>query len=213
MMLQNDILIITLNCAGLQEIVTVTFESKEVEKQIQSTLEALCSKFSLLFVAVKAALDCKLQHQQLVLVDFIRWIEHRMNWVGEFSGITDLDELFKKLHPYFDFLDCMLIVDMSEIFLNDESFGKDKSLLDELKEHMVSAKRLRSLSAVKQLKNDLKKIYFPYLTNLVNMPHIQIELHNPWYEANIEALYLLIGHLLPHKSKQSILKYIEIETG
>ena len=44
-------------------------------------------------------------------------------------------------------------------------------------------------------------------------PHIQIELHNPWYEANIEALYLLIGHLLPHKSKHSILKFIEIETG
>ena len=45
------------------------------------------------------------------------------------------------------------------------------------------------------------------------MPQIQIELHNPWNEVTIEQLYLLVRHLLPHKSKQSILKYIEIITG
>ena len=191
----------------------VMLEDEEKEEKLQTALESQHEHFSKLMVAVRSALDHKLQHQQLVLVDFIRWIEHRMNWVGELGNIDDLNELFKKLHPHFDFLDCKLIVDMSEMFLNNEYFGDDKSLVNELKEHMVSAKRLRSLSTVKQLKNDLKKIYFPYQTNLVNMPHIQIELHNPWYEANIEALYLLIGHLLPHKSKHSILKYIEIETG
>ena len=191
----------------------VMLENEEKEEKLQTALESQHDHFSKLMVAVRSALDHKLQHQQLVLVDFIRWIEHRMNWVGELSNIVDLDELFKKLHPHFDFLDCKLIVDMSEMFLNDECFGEDKNLVSELKEHMASAIRLRSLSTVKQLKNDLKKIYFPYQTNLANMPHIQIELHNPWYEANIEALYLLIGHLLPHKSKHSILKYIEIETG
>ena len=186
-------------------------ESEEEEKQVITTLISLDRNFSLLMVAVRSALDHKLQHQQLVPVDFIRWIEHRMSWVGQLSDVTDLNELFKKLHPYFDFLDCGLIVDMSEQFLNDECFGEDKkSFVSELKEHMASAERLRSLSTVKQLKNDLKKIYFPYQTNLANMPHIQIELHNPWYEANIGALYLLIGHLLPHKFKHSILKYIEI---
>ena len=191
----------------------IMLEDEEKEEKLQTALESQHEHFSKLMVAVRSSLDHKLQHQQLVLVDFIRWIEHRMNWVGELGNIDDLNELFKKLHPHFDFLDCKLIVDMSEMFLNNEYFGDDKILVNELKEHMVSAKRLRSLSTVKQLKNDLKKIYYPYQTNLTNMPHIQIELHNPWYEANIEALYLLIGHLLPHKSKQSILKYIEIDTG
>ena len=188
-------------------------EDEKNEAKLQTALERQHEHFSKLMVALRSALDLKLQHKQLVLVDFIRWIEHRMNWVGELGNIDDLNELFKKLHPHFDFLDCKLIVDMSEMFLNDEYFGKDNTLVNELKEHMVSAKELRSLSTVKQLKNDLKKIYFPYQANLANMPHIQIELHNPWYEANIEALYLLIGHLLPHKSKHSILKHIEIETG
>ena len=189
-------------------------QSEEEEKQINTTLKNLDKTFSVLMVAVRSSLDHKLQHQQLVLVDFIRWIEHRMKWVGELKDIVDLDEVFKKLHPYFDFIDCELIVDMSEQFLNDECFGKDnKNLVSELKEHMLKAETLRCSSTVKELKTKLRQIYSPQLVNLSNMPTIQIMLLNPWNEATIGGLYLLIGHLLPHKSKQSILKYIEIDTG
>ena len=200
---------------GPQELVkTVMLESKEEEKHVKVTLVSLNRNFSLLMVAVRSSLDHKLQHQQLVLVDFIRWIEHQMNWVGQLSNIVDLNELFKKLHPFFDFLDCGLIVDMSEEFLSDECFGKDKtSLVSELKEHLTKADILRCSTTVKQLKDKLKTVYSPYLRDLSNMPQIQIELHNPWNQATIEQLYLLVCHLLPHKSKQSILKYIEIITG
>ena len=192
----------------------VTLENQEKEEELQTSLENLHRHFSKLMVVVRSSLDHKLQHQQLVLVDFIRWIEHQMNWVGELSDVTDLNDLFKKLHPYFDFIQCKLIVDTSEEFLNNECYGEDKkNLVSELKEYMVKAKSLRCSSTVKELKVQLRNIYSPYLTNLSNMPQIQIELHNPWNEATIEQLYLLIGHLLPYKSKQSILKYIEIETG
>ena len=101
---------------------------------------------------------------------------------------------------------------MSEQFLNDECFA-EKSLVSELKEHKIKANILRSSSTIKKLQTHLKSIYSPYLRDLSNMPQIQIELHNPWSEATIEGLYLLIRHLLPHRSKQSILKYIEITTG
>ena len=189
-------------------------ESKEEEKQVKITLISLDRNFSLLMVAVRSSLDHKLQHQQLVLVDFIRWIEHRMSWVGQLSDVTDLNELFKKLHPYFDFLDCGLIVDMSEQFLNDEYLSENKTaIVSELKEHAEKAESLRCSSTVKELKDKLKSLYSPHLTDLSNMPQIQIELRNPWNEAAIKGLYLLIQHLLPYKSKQSILKYIEIDTG
>ena len=191
---------------------SVMLENEEKEEELQTTLENLDRNFSVLMVAVRSALDHKLQHQQLVLVDFIRWIEHRMKWVGQLSSIVDFDEIFLKLHPCFDFLDCGLIVDMSEQFLKDIPFGEN-DLVGKLKEHKIEAKRLRSSTTVKQLRDDLKKIYFPHHTNPINMPQIYIALNNTWDEANIEALYLLIGHLLPHKSKQSILKYIEIHTG
>ena len=193
-------------------IKTVVLENEEKEEELQSTLEHLDRNFSVLMVAVRSSLDHKLQHQQLVLVDFIRWIEHRMKWVGQLSSIIDLDEIFLKLHPHFDFLDCGLIVDMSEQFLNDECFAK-KGFVSELNEHKIKANILRSSATIKKLQTHLKSIYSPYLRDLSNMPQIQIELHNPWTEATIDGLYLLIRHLLPHRSKQSILKYIEITTG
>ena len=198
---------------GPRELVkTVVLENERKEEELQTSLEHLDKNFSVLMIAIRSALDHKLQHQQLVLVDFIRWIEHRMNWVGELSNVMDLNELLKKLHPYFDFLDCGLIVDMSEQFLNDECFG-DKDLVGQLKKHKVKCKNLRSSSTVKQLRDDLKKIYFPHHTNPSNMPQIYIALNSTWDEVNIKQLYLLIGHLLPHKSKQSILKHIEIHAG
>ena len=144
-------------------------------------------------IVVRSSLDHKLQHQQLVLVEFIRWIEQEMEWVGELSDVSDLNEIFKKLHPYFDFLDCELIVDMSERFLSDECFGDDnKSLVSELKEHMTKADSLCCSTTVKDLQNQLKSIYLPYLANLSNMAQIHIELNNKWNEATIERLYLLI---------------------
>ena len=200
---------------GPQKLVkTVMIKSKEEEKEMKITLVSLDRNFSFLMVAVRSSLDHKLQHQQLVLVDFIRWIEHRMKWVGQLSDVTDLNELFKKIHPYFDFLDCELIVDMSEQFLNDECFNeKKRNLVIELKEYVAKAESFRCSSTVKELKDKLKNIYSPHITDLSNMPQIQVELHNPWNETAIEGLYLLIQHLLPHRTKQSILKYIEIETG
>ena len=191
-------------------------ESEQDEKHVQITLENLDKDFSGLMFAVRSSLDHKIQHQQLVLVDFIRWIEHRMKWVGELSDINNLNELFKKLHPFFDFIDCGIIVDTSEKFLNDEYIGTSedkKNLVSELKEHMERAKFLRDSKTVKQLSNHLHGIYFPYVHDIANMPCIYIKLHNTWNEANIEGLYLVIRHLLPHRSKQSILKYIEIATG
>ena len=163
---------------------------------------------------VKSVLNDKLKRKKIKQVDFTRWIECHLYWMTDINECNDLDNIFEKLRPYYDFLDCELIVDLSEQFLNDEHFGKDKkSLVSELKQHMTNAMTLRCSTTVEQLKDQLKNIYSPYLSSLSNMPQIQIQLHNPWNKVTIPALYLLIGHLLPHKSKDSILKNIEIGPG
>ena len=185
--------------------------------ELRTSLQNLHQNFRTLIVAVRSALNDKLQHQLLQLENVTIFIKYELDWVEELSDINkcnDLDELFKKLHPYFDFLDCELIVNVSEEFLNDEYFGKDKkNLVTKLKEHTDRVETLRCSITVKQLKHQLKSIYTSHLGDLTSMPQIHIELHNPWNDANVRGLYLLIGHLLPYKSKHSILKYIEIETG
>ena len=73
---------------------SVVVEIKDDDKKFQKDLESLQTTFTNLMVAVRSALDHKLQHQQLVLVDFIRWIEHRMKWVGQLSSIVEFDQIF-----------------------------------------------------------------------------------------------------------------------
>ena len=106
-------------------------------------------------------------------------MKYRLHWVKELSDINkcnDLDELFKILHPYFDFLDCGLIMDTSEEFLNEQNFGNSKkNFVSEVKGHSEKAKTLCCSFTVKELKDQLKTIYSLYLTNISNMPQIQIE--------------------------------------
>ena len=195
-----------------QEVVNLSLENEE----IQTILESLHKDFCNLMSAVRSALDKKLKRKKK-MVGFIRWIDnYLLNKVSDINRCEDLQNVFEKLKPYFDFLQCKLIVDMSEVFLNDESFGEDKkSLVSELKKHMEKANTFSRLTTVKQLQDQLKSIYSPYLSNLLNMPKIQIQIHtqNPWNGVPIDALYLLIGHLLPYNSKQSILQHIEIIPG
>ena len=184
--------------------------------ELRTSLQSLRQNFSTLIVAVQSALVHKLQHRLLKLEDVTIFIKYELYWVEELSDINkcnDLDKLFKKLHPYFDFLDCEIIIRVSERFLNDECFGEDKNLVSELKKHMDKAETLRCSFTVKQLKDQLKSIYTSHLGDLTSMPQIYIELHNPWNDANIQGLYLLVRHLLPHPLKQSLLKYITIDTG
>ena len=52
----------------------VTLENQVKEEELQTSLETLDRNFSKLMVVFQSALDHKLQHQQLEVVDFIRWI-------------------------------------------------------------------------------------------------------------------------------------------
>ena len=187
------------------------------DDEIQTTLESLYKDFTNLMVVVQSALDEKLINNKIKIVDFTKWIDsYLLNRVSDMSECNNLDSIFEKLKPSFDFLQCKLIVDMSEQFLNDVYFGdgEDKnSLVSKLKEHMDKADTFRRSTTVKQLKDQLKTIYLPYLSNLLNMPQIQIQLQNQWNDITIDALYLLIKHLLPYKAKQSILEFIEILPG
>ena len=64
--------------APKESVRIVKLENAEDEQQFKISLGWLDRNFSVLMVAVRSSLDHKLQHQQLVLVDFIRWIEHPM---------------------------------------------------------------------------------------------------------------------------------------
>ena len=120
---------------------------------------------------------------------------------------NDLDDIFKKIYQYYDFIDCSLVVDMCVEFLNDEK------LMDKLKTYSEHAKVFRFSQSISELKKNLRRVYGPFRKNLNSMPLICIELHNPWNDVNINGLYLLIKKLLPKDIRESLMKHISIDPG
>ena len=183
------------------------FNTKEDEEQVLRSLIKLQKAFASLMMKVQIAFDAKLALKPKLLINLTRWIETYMNWNDKLTNAS-LDGTFKIIRPFYDFIDCNLIVDMSEEFLQDF-----RNIVSQLQNHKKKADALRSSAQVKHLHDSLQSIFEEHIPDTSNMPVILIKLHNPWHGSNINGLVLLIHNLLPVGHQQSIMKYITIISG
>ena len=191
----------------------VKFETAEDEKEILQTLIDLNKKFSILITHAQLGLDEKIGKDPKILHTLTIWLEAYMHWNDKLANAS-LDDTFKIIHPFYDFIDCRLIVDMSEVFLQDFKFGENElSIVSELKNYKEKADKLRFSTQVKYLNESLQTIFEEHIPDSSNMPMISMKLHDPWYGSNINGLSLLIHNLLPVGHQQSIMKYITISSG
>ena len=192
----------------------VKFYTAEDEEKILDALISLKKAFPILIMHARSALQIKSKNDSWLLPNLIIWLETYMHWNDKLTNAS-LDETFKIIYPFYDFIDCSLIVDMSEVFLKDFKFSDDGKLniVSELKKYKDKADKLRCSAQVKHLHESLKTIYKEHIPDTSNMPMIVMKLHNPWYSSNINGLSLLIHNLLPVGHQQSIMKYITISSG
>ena len=185
----------------------IRYPTAEEEREMDDVLINLRDKFSDLLSRVKVALkhEHAVNNNPLLLENVQIWIESRMGWPNK-PKHEKIEEAFTEIHPYYDFIDCELIVKLSERFLQD-------SIVTKLQQYKKDAHKFRGSVTVRHLNESLKSIYKEHLTNLANMPHIVIHLHNPWFDSNIDSLLLLIKHSLPKTFKQTLLKHITILSG
>ena len=192
---------------------TIMFHTAEDEREILHILISLKKEFPILILYVRSGLQASIKNDPEQLDNLIIWLQAYMHWNDKLTNAS-LDEIFKIIHPFYDFIDCSLIVDMSEVFLQDFKFGVNElSIVSELKKYKKTADTLRFSGQVKYLNEALKKIYEEHIPDTSNMPMILMKLHNPWHGSNINGLSLLIHNLLPVGYQQSIMKYITISAG
>ena len=191
----------------------VKFHTAEDESEIVHALIDLNKEFSSLNMHVRLGLEKKTRNDPYILHSLTIWLETYMHWNAKLTNAS-LDETFKIIHPFYDFIDCSLIVDISELFIQDFKFGvKELSIVNELRNYKEKADKLRFSAQVKHLHESLKSIYEGHIPDTSNMPVIVMKLHNPWHGSNINGLSLLIHNLLPVGHQQSIMKYITISSG
>ena len=103
--------------------VEVKFHTAEDEKEILHILIDLNKEFSSLIMHARLGLEKKTQNDSNILHCLTVWLETYMHWNDKLTDVS-LDKTFKIIHPFYDFIDCSLIVDMSEIFLQDFKIGQ-----------------------------------------------------------------------------------------
>ena len=193
----------------------ISFETKEEEINTRSSLNKIENKFTSLIVKVnKAFINCVAEKPDL-LSTIKMWLKNscymtdHTSIVAKITDAKTIEEIFDIIRPIYDCIDCELIMEMCEEFIPEE-----QELANELSTHHEDAEKFYSSTPIKQLKNDLEKLYKPYLANgLDKMPKITIKLHNRWVRVKMKGLKRLIGKMLPLDKKQSILQYIEILPG
>ena len=190
----------------------VYFSSKFEEGEVSTSLTELRKSFAHLMIIFRNAFKEMEKRDNKLAGKVSVWLaEECMMWKDE-TADRNLDDIFKKICSYYDFIDCALIVDMSEEFLKDVTFNNE-NIVEKLKIHSLKAKALRGSDTICELKKVLEKKYEPYESNLENMPIIRIQLVHCWDDITIKGLYLLIKKMLPMESRQSIIKYISIRSG
>uniref|UniRef100_A0A1X7T7J8 Death domain-containing protein n=1 Tax=Amphimedon queenslandica TaxID=400682 RepID=A0A1X7T7J8_AMPQE len=191
----------------------IMFTTKEDEKQVLRLIK-LNKLFASLMVKVRTAFDEKEASDPKLLINLRRWIEAYMHW-NDILTNASLDKTFIIIHPFYNFVDCRLIVDMSKVFLQEFKFSDDDKLniVSKLNEYKEMADKLRFLAQVKHLHKSLQTIYEEHIPDTSNMPMISMKLHNQWHGSDINGLSLLIYNLLPVGHQQSIMKCITITSG
>ena len=189
----------------------VYFSDEFEEQEVSTSLTELRKSFAHLMRIFKSAFKEMKKEDNLLAENVSVWVEEYMRWRHE-TVDRNLDDIFQKIYGYYDFIDCALIVDMSEEFLKDVTFNNE-NIVEKLKSHSLESKALLRSAPISHLKEVLEKKYEPYERNLEDMPKIRIQLVHCWDKITIGGLYLLIEKLLPIESRQSIIKYISIRSG
>ena len=120
---------------------------------------------------------------------------------------TDINDLFGKLHPKYDFIDCDIVKDIITKFL------PESTIVDDIVKHVKDTKKFIDSQPISILLEDLKKVRLhTQIDSDTHMAPITIKISRTWGEKHITNLRTLIDYLLPQPyPKMSLFKYITIE--
>ena len=200
---------------GATEIIAKPFSSETSEKKVHKSLDELHEIFPTLVKTFTTAFYEKAAKNSQLATDVSVWFKEYMYWPDDRVD-NNLIDVFHKMRPHYDFLECKLLLDMSKVFLQNVTFtdnGSTINLSEAIQSHLMKVKALRTSTTIFKFQKLLQWKYEPFDKKLDNFPFIHIHLQTFWEERSIDALYKLIEKLLPEKFRQLLKDHISIYTG
>ena len=120
---------------------------------------------------------------------------------------TDINDLFDKLNPYYDFIDYDIVKDIVTKFL------PESTIVDDIVKHVEDTEKFKESQPISTLIDDLEKVMIHTHRNSdTHYVPITMKISRKWKDKHIKSLGILIDHLLPQPyPKMSLFKYITIK--
>ena len=175
---------------GTEEIVNLLLKYSALQ---------LHKDYSRLAEKVKTSINDQIEEKKLTILEVAEKIEADFP-VTSLTKEQNVHELFNKLQPYYSFLSCDILVDITREFIGGE-------IENELEGYLVMMRKFQKLVKIKQLKEVMSLV--PIQDDISNTCDVDIKLNGEWEEGTLENLQQLLKHMF--HNKQYLLNHMTVD--
>ena len=172
---------------GTEEIVNLLLKYSAL--QLHKDYEQLPEK-------VKKSIN---EEKKLTILQVVEKIETHFP-VTSLTKAQNAHELFNKLQPYYSFLSCDILVDITREFIGGE-------IENELEGYLVMMRKFQKSVKIKQLKEVMSLV--PKQDDTFDTCDVNIKLNGEWEERTLENLQQLLKHMF--HNKQYLLNHMTVD--
>ena len=159
----------------------------------------LYKDYSSLAEKVKTFINDQIEEKKLTILEVAEKIEADFP-VTSLMKEQNAQELFNKLQPYYSFLSCDILVDITREFIGGE-------IEKELEGYLVMMRKFQKSVKIKQLKEAMSLV--PIQDNTFDTCDVNIKLNGEWEEGTLENLQQLLKHMF--HNKQHLLNHMTVD--
>ena len=165
---------------GTEEIVNLLLKYSAL--QLHKDYEQLPEK-------VKKSINDQIEEKKLTILQVAEKIETHFE-VTSLTKAQNAHELFNKLQPYYSFLSCDILVDITREFIGGE-------IENELEGYLVMMRKFQKSVKIKHLKEVMSLVPIQHDTS--DTCDVNIQLNGEWEEGTLENLQQLLEHMFHNK--------------
>ena len=199
----------------LHKTLPISSTSKQleaVEKKIEVTVDEIAiqlvglhKKFAKLVTNIRDTLDSAITGGQIAIKHISRYLEQHLD--DEELILTnskDIDDLFHKLHPYYSYLDCELLEEIVDQFLEDE-------IQEEVEKYVKEVEEFEELTTLQELKDAIEQALLPTQRVTPSTCEVILKVGRRWKNEKKRCLNKLLEHIF--SKKRYLLNHIKLEDG
>ena len=175
---------------GTEEIVNLLLKYSAL--QLHKDYEQLPEK-------VKTSINDQIEEKKLTILQVAEKIETHFP-VTSLTKAQNAHELFNRLQPYYSFLSCDILVDITREFIGGE-------IENELEGYLVTMRKFQKSVKIKQLKEVMSLV--PIQDDTSDTCDVNIKLNGEWEEGTLENLQQLLKHMF--HNKQHFLNHMTVD--